>query len=78
MLAVYEFVCPRYSGATCVGETERTWFDRNVEHAWNNKDSVVYNNLNECYGVKDAFDIPNLTPWLFSREQWHIFYGAMV
>ena len=64
-LVVHEFVCPGYIGATCVGETQRTLFDINVEHAWSEKDSVVYNHLNECNGVQHAFDIANLTPSLF-------------
>ena len=37
--AVYEFVCPGCS-ANYVGKTERTLFERNVEHACSGKDSV--------------------------------------
>ena len=38
---VNEFVCPGCS-ANYVGKTEKTSFKRNVEHAWNDKDSVVH------------------------------------
>ena len=43
---VYEFVCPGCS-ANYVGKTERTFFERNVEHASSDKDSVVNIHLNE-------------------------------
>ena len=62
---VYEFVCPGCS-ANYVGKTERTLFERNVEHAWNDKDSVVNIHLNECNGVQHVFNITTLTPSLFS------------
>ena len=62
---VYEFVCPGCS-ANYVGKTERTLFKRNVEHAWNDKDSVVNIHLNECNGVQHMFNIAKLTPSLFS------------
>ena len=61
---VYEFVCPGCS-ANYVGKTERTLFERNVEHAWNDKDSVVNIHLNECNGVQHVFNITKLTPSLF-------------
>ena len=61
---VYEFVCPGCS-ANYVEKTERTLFERNVEHAWNDKDSVVNIHLNECNGVQHVFNITKLTPSLF-------------
>ena len=62
---VYEFVCPGCS-ANYVGKTDRTLFARNVEHTWNNKDSVVNIHLNECSGIQHMFNIAKLTPSLFS------------
>ena len=48
--------------ADYVGRTERTLFERNVEHAWNDKDSVVNIHLNECNGVQHMFNIAILSP----------------
>ena len=62
---MYELACPGCS-ANYVGKTERTLFERNVEHAWNDKDSVVNIHLNECNGVQHVFNITTLTPSLFS------------
>ena len=62
---VYGSVCPRCS-ANYVGETERTLFERDVEHNWSDKDSVVNIHLNECNGVQHMFNIAKLTPSLFS------------
>ena len=62
---MYEFLYPGCS-ANYVGKTERTLFERNVEHAWNDKDSVVKIHLSECNGVQHIFNIAILTPSLFS------------
>ena len=62
---VYEFVCPGCS-ANYVGKTERTSYERNVEHGWNDKDSVINIHFNESNGVQHMFNIAKLTPLLFS------------
>ena len=62
---VYEFVCPGCS-ANYIGKTERTLYERNVEHAWNDEDSVIKIHLNECNGVQHIFNIAKLTLSLFS------------
>ena len=62
---MYEFVWPGCS-ANYDGKTERTLFERNVEHAWSDKDSAVNIHLNECNGVQHMFNIAKLTPSLFS------------
>ena len=62
---VYEFACPGCS-ANYVGKTERTLFERNVEHAQNNKDRVANIHLNECNGIQHMFNITKLAPSLFS------------
>ena len=49
--AVYEFICPGCN-ANYVGKTERTLHEICAEHAWDDKDSVVLNHLNECIGVQ--------------------------
>ena len=62
---MYEFVCPGCS-SNYAGTTERKLFEGNVEHTWNDKDSVFNIHLNECYGVHHMFNIAKLTPSLFS------------
>ena len=62
---VYEFVCPGCSD-NYIEKTERILFERNVEHAWNDKDSVVNIYLNECNVVQHMFNIAKLTLSLFS------------
>ena len=52
--------------ANYVGQTERTWLQRNVEHAC--KDSVVNIHLNECNGVQYIYNITKLTSSLFSNS----------
>ena len=42
--AVYEFTRPG-CGANYVGKTERTLYERCVEHTWSDQKSVVKNNL---------------------------------
>ena len=51
-----------------VFKTERTLYERCVEHAWNDKDSVVFNHLNECIGVQHMFEIGKLTPSLLTNN----------
>ena len=41
---MHEFASPGCR-ANYVGKTERTLFERNVEHAWSDKDSVVNKHL---------------------------------
>ena len=62
---MYEFVCPGCS-ANYVGKTERTLYERNVEHVWNDKDNVINIHFNESNGVQHMFNIAKLTPLLFS------------
>ena len=64
---VYEFTCPGCN-ANYVGKTERTLHERCDEHAWNDKDSAVFNHLNECNGVQHMFDIGKLAPSLFTNN----------
>ena len=64
---VYEFTCPGCN-ANYVGKTERTLHGRCDEHAWNDKDSAVFNHLNECNGVQHMFDIGKLAPSLFTNN----------
>ena len=63
----YEFTCPGCN-ANYVGKTERTLHERCDEHAWNDKDSAVFNHLNECNGVQHMFDIGKLAPSLFTNN----------
>ena len=58
-------MCPGCS-ANCVGKTESTLYETNVEHAWNDKDSVINIHLNECNDVPHMFNIAKFSPSLFS------------
>ena len=62
---VYEFKCPGCD-ANYIGKTERTLFERSEEHAWKDKNSVVFNHLNECHGVQHIFNMNRIAPSLFS------------
>ena len=64
---VYEFICPGCN-ANYVGKTERTLHERCAEHAWDDKDSVVFNHLNECIGVQHMFEIDKVTPSLLTNN----------
>ena len=67
---LYEFVCPGCS-ANYIRKTERTLFERNVEHGCSDKDSVVNVHLNECNGVQHMFNIARLAPSQFSDSTVH-------
>ena len=62
---VYEFKCPGCD-ANYIGKTERTLFERSEEHAWKDKNSVVFNHLNDCHGVQHIFNMNRIAPSLFS------------
>ena len=48
---VYEFTCPGCR-ANYVGKTERTLYERCVEHAWSDQNNVVKNHLDQCVEVQ--------------------------
>ena len=50
LLYIYKFICPGCN-ENYVGKTGRTLNERCVEQVWNDKDSTVFNHLNECIGV---------------------------
>ena len=64
---IYEFICPGCN-ANNVGKTERTLHERCAEHAWNDKDSIVFNHLNECIGAQHMFEIGKLTLSLLTNN----------
>ena len=51
-----------------MGETERKLYERCVEHAWSDQNSIVKNNLNQCAEVQYLLNITTLGPALFSNE----------
>ena len=53
---------------TTLGKTERTLHERRDEHAFNDKDSAVFNHLNASNGVQYMFDIGKLAPSLFTNN----------
>ena len=57
--------CP---GCCHVDKTERTLHERCAEHAWDDKESVVFNHLNECVGVQHMFKVGKLTPSLLTNN----------
>ena len=66
---VYELICSGCN-ANYVGKTERTLHERCAEHAWDDKDSVVFSHLNECIGVQHVFEIGKLTrTFFYSKKQ---------
>ena len=64
---VYDFSCSN-CGANYIGKTERTLYDRTVEHAWTDNNSAVNKNLNGCTGVQYWFDIASLHSQLFASS----------
>ena len=64
---VYEFMCPG-CGANYVGETERKLYERCVEHAWSDQNSVVKNHLDQCVEVQYLLNIIRLSLALFSND----------
>ena len=55
---VYKFCCPGCSNSY-IGKTERSYLERVNEHVFKDKNSVVYNYVNNCDPVKticDKFD----------------------
>ena len=64
---VYEFICPACN-ANYVGNTERTLHERCAKPAWDDKDSVVFNHLNECIGVQRMFEIGKFPPSLLTNN----------
>ena len=46
----------------------RTLHERCAEHAWDDKDSIMFNHLNECIGVQIMFEIGKLTPSLLTNN----------
>ena len=64
---VYEVTCPGRS-ADYEGKTERTLYERYVEHAWSNQNSVVKDHLEQCVEVQYLLNITSLGPALFSND----------
>ena len=64
---VYDFSCSN-CGANYIGKTERTLYDRTVEHAWTDNNSAVNKNPNGCTGVQYWFDIASLHSQLFASS----------
>ena len=60
---VYEFTCSGCS-ANYVRKTERT-YERCVEHAWSDQNSIVKNHLNRCVEAQYLLNITSLAPALF-------------
>ena len=60
----YEFTCPG-CGANYVGKTERTIYERCVDHAWSDQNSTVKNHLDQCIEVQYLLNITSLGPALF-------------
>ena len=61
---MYEFTCPG-CGANFVRKTERTLYERCLEHAWSDQNSVVKDHLDQCLEVQYLLNITSLGPALF-------------
>ena len=55
----YKFCFPGCSN-NYIGKTERTFSERINEHAFKDKNSVVYNHINNCDEVKYLVDLLNI------------------
>ena len=64
---VCDFSCPG-CGANYIGKTQRTLYERIVEHAWTDNNSAVYKHLNGSTGVQYLFDIASLYLSLFTSS----------
>ena len=51
---VYEFTCSD-CGVNYVEKNERTLYERCVERAWSDKNSVVRNHLHQCVKVQSTY-----------------------
>ena len=54
-------------GANYIGKTEKT-YERKVEHAWTDDNSVAYKYLNDCTGVQHLVDISLCTRHCFRNH----------
>ena len=54
---VYKFTCPENKDITYIGESKRQFFKRIEEHKFTDKNSIVHNHIQNCYGCKNY---PNL------------------
>ena len=59
--------CPGY-GTNYVGKSGRTLYERCVENAWRDQNSIVKNHLDQCVEVHSLFNITSLGPALFSND----------
>ena len=64
---VYEFTYPGFV-RTYAGKTERTLYERNVEHSWRDQNSFVKNHLDHCVEVQYLLNITSLGPALFLND----------
>ena len=64
---MYEFTCPG-CGANYVGKTERTLYERRVEHGWSDQNSVVKDHIDQCVEVQYLLNITSLDPEFFSDD----------
>ena len=61
---VYDFSCIGCA-TNYIGKTERTLYERTVEHVWTDNNSAVYKHLDNCTGAQHLFDIVSLHSSLF-------------
>ena len=64
---LHEFACPGCD-ANYVGKTERTLYERCIEHAWRDQNSIVKNQLDQFAEVQYLLNITSLGPPLFSND----------
>ena len=66
-LFVYDFSWPG-CGANYIGKTEKTLYEKAVEHVWAANNSAGYNHLSDCIGVQHLLDIASLNSPLFTSS----------
>ena len=70
---VCKFCCPGCSNSY-FGKMERTFFERINEHAFKDKNSVVYNHINNCDGVKYLVDLLKIDLVQTERDRFDKMY----
>ena len=64
---LYEFTCSG-CGGNYVGKTERTLYERCIEHAWSDQNSIVKNHFDQCVEVQYLLNGTSLGPDLSSND----------
>ena len=68
---IYNFTCPGCK-SSYIGKTENTLHNRTKEHGWNQKDSAIFQHLNDCEAWKDIADLFQIDGYQIDERQFRI------